>query len=389
MQRDKKNVLKKLFWAGFLFSLHAASTLYLNSSFLAERMSDASVGILYMLSSGLSLVGMTTLPGILRKVGSRGVVFGLILTSGLSLFGMTSNLPLAAIGACFVTYFSANTLLLLSIDILIEHSAETSFMGQTRGMYLTACNIGFMMAPLVAGFLTDRLGFIALYRVVLVLLIPVAIILVWKIPVLKQEESGGQKHILREYRKFFSSRDLRNVYLANFLLQFFYAWMVIYTPIYLHEHLHIAWDTIGLLFTMMLSAFVLLQTPLGKLADRFIGEKELMVIGFLCIGIATFLVGSPNMATYSLTTIALILFATRVGASTIEVATEAYFFKKISPSDTTSIGFFRNTYPIAYLLGPLIAAGLLNFIHIRSLFSILGILCLSGIFFALRIRDTK
>jgi MFS family permease len=165
--------------------------------------------------------------------------------------------------------------------------------------------------------------------------------------------------------------------------------MVIYTPIYLHEHLGLAWDTIGLMFTIMLSAFVILQTPLGYLADRILGEKEILVGGFLVMGLSTLIFGTANLALFSLSGIAILLFITRIGASTIEVATESYFFKHIAQSDATCVGFFRNTYPIAYIIGPLLASALLQFIPIQSLFTILGIVCILGVFTVIKIKDTK
>ncbi len=388
MHRKSSHVLKRLFTVGFLFSTQVASTVYLNSSFLANRIPESQVGFLYIISSLISLGGMFGIPIVLQRIGSRilGSILAILIIAGL--VGLRSvGVPTWLLGASFIIYLSAQTLLFLVIDVLIEHFSDHASMGRIRGMHLTACNIGFMIAPLVAGLLADRLGYGMLYTIAIAFVIPVWIIIL-RLPSIRptqEHHSGIKKHL----QTFLQSKNIRGVYVANFLLQFFYAWMVIYTPIYLHEHLGLAWDTIGLMFTIMLSAFVILQTPLGYLADRILGEKEILVGGFLVMGLSTLIFGTANLALFSLSGIAILLFITRIGASTIEVATESYFFKHIAQSDATCVGFFRNTYPIAYIIGPLLASALLQFIPIQSLFTILGIVCILGVFTVIKIKDTK
>lgn len=388
MHKRSSHVLKRLFTVGFIFSTQVASTTYLNSSFLTGRIQESSIGFLYIISSIISLVGMFGIPILLRKIGSR--LLGSMLAIGIiaGLVGLrTIGIPIWLLGASFIVYLSAQTLLFLVIDILIEHAADHASMGRIRGLYLTACNMGFMIAPLVAGFLADRLGYSMLYTIAIAFVIPIWILLL-RIPSIKPEaEHHGS--IKKHLYTFLKSKNIRGVYVANFLLQFFYCWMVIYTPIYLHEHLGLAWDTIGIIFTIMLSVFVILQTPLGYLADRVLGEKELIVGGFIIMGASTLIFGTANLALFSLSGIAILLFITRIGASTIEVATESYFFKHIAPSDATCVGFFRNTYPIAYIIGPLLASALLQFIPIQSLFTILGIICIIGVLTVIKIKDTK
>ena len=63
--------------------------------------------------------------------------------------------------------------------------------------------------------------------------------------------------------------------------------MVIYTPIYLHEHIGLPWSDIGIIFTIMLLPFVLFEFPAGKLADGKWGEKEPPIIGIILIAVST------------------------------------------------------------------------------------------------------
>ena len=102
--------------------------------------------------------------------------------------------------------------------------------------------------------------------------------------------------------------------------------MVIYTPIYLHEYIGFGWDKIGIIFSIMLLPFVILDFPLGKLSDK-IGEKKMLMAGFLIM--TSSVLAIPLMTEPLLWLWAVILFMTRVGAATIESLSESYFFKVI------------------------------------------------------------
>jgi MFS family permease len=183
------------------------------------------------------------------------------------------------------------------------------------------------------------------------------------------------------------NRDgIRKIFLSNIMLRFFYSWMVIYTPIYLHEHIGFSWGEIGLIFSIMLVPFVVLGSPLGKIADKYIGEKELLSLGFVIVAVSTAylsFVDSSNFLVW-----ALVLLVTRIGASMVDIMSETYFFKKIDGSDSNLLGFFRMTGPIAFIIGPLLATLVLPFVGIKYLFLVLGILMLWGLRYSLTLKDT-
>jgi MFS family permease len=277
-------------------------------------------------------------------------------------------------------------LIYLGIDIIVERFSENSIQGNVRGTYLTMMNAGWILAPLIGGYILDRLGFSILYSFAIAIMIPVFIVIALQLPTIKTTHAS-KASILQLATKFMAHRRFRLVFIVNFILQFFYAWMVIYTPIYLHRIVHLPWDTIGIIFSIMLVAFIILQYPLGKLTDKFHIEKHLMILGLVIMGLTTLFVG--HAPTLSITTLTLVFFMTRVGASIVEVSTESYFFKCVHHDDTGSIGFFRNTYPFAYILAPLVASLVLKFGTLSSLFPILSIICFLGVLVVWNIKRVK
>jgi MFS family permease len=137
------------------------------------------------------------------------------------------------------------------------------------------------------------------------------------------------------------------------------------------------WGHIGIIFTIMLTPFVILSFPLGKLSDKFfISAFFTMLIPFIV---------EPKLWIW-----ALVLFATRVGAAIIEIMSESYFFKSVTEENADIISFFRNTGPLSYIIAPLIALPIFMVIpSFKYLFFVLGGVLLYGLFVTLRLKDVK
>ncbi len=380
----RQAVLKTLYAIGFIFAFHTALILYSNSSFLEQFISKSYFGIIYSAGSIIAIIGLILVPKIITKLGSRiTMLILLLLTIGICITNALVTNPWVIAGL-FVVLFSINIMFFLTNDIIIDQIADDNHMGTTRGTYLTALGIGYVIAPSISGFILARMGFPSLYIIAAIILIPLILIII-------NTQSFSTIHssktnIWNSLRKLLKTRNVRNIVGANFLLQFFYAWMVIYTPVYLHETLQIPWDTIGRIFSIMLLAFVLTELPFGRLADRWFGEKYLLIVGFIIIASSTSLLFF--FKSFTLPVLALILFMTRIGASCIEVLTESYFFKNIPKTETGTMSIFKNTYPIAYIIAPIIGSGILAVAPYRYLFLILACIVLLGVLLIIPIRNS-
>jgi MFS family permease len=381
-----RGLLRTTYLAGFLLTFHVALLSYVNSSFLATKMPETLIGLLYTASAFVGILGLYLIPRLIGKFGSSKVLGLLLLINMGNILGLILSNNIAIIIPCFILYFAIDTALYLGIDILIEHWSDNSNQGVVRGIYLTAVNIGFMIAPLIGGFVMDRLGFSALYSFAFIILIPTFIIIALVLPRVTNIHVS-KANLLGLAKKFLRHPDFSAVFCINFILQFFYAWMVIYAPIYLHEHAHLPWDKIGELFTIMLAAFVISQYLIGKLADRFNIERSLMMTGLIIMGIATLFVIKAPTATFWV--LAATFFMTRIGASIVEVSTESYFFRHVRHDDVGSMGFFRNTYPFAYILAPILSSVIIKVAPFWTLFVVLAVICFLGILAAKDITKSQ
>lgn len=390
MARPRTFFLRPLIIAGSLYAYSSATTTYLNAAFLETVVPSYAIEILFAAGSLLALCGLIVLPRLLQTLSPRATTLVTATLALGSLAGLVAHGPIWLTALSFILYFGSTPLTMYGIDIMIEAVTPAESTGRIRGVYLTLANAAFMLAPALAGFLADRLGFGSVYTLSATMIALVILLILVRAPQYRHEPGGHQSYgsLVSTWKSFFHVDHLRHVYLANFLLQFFYAWMVIYVPIFLHGTLGVGWNDIGLVFTVALSAFVLLQAPVGWMADRKkIGERRMMIAGFLILGVSTLLFAYHSIPGTALWVVALTLFATRVGAATVEVTTESAFFRSVTAEDAARIGIFRNTYPLAYLIGPIVGSGLLIFIPMKSLFGILGLLCLAGVWHAVKIKN--
>jgi MFS family permease len=375
--------LSILYLLSFFLALQFAVTTYINSTYIANFVGENRVGLVYALASVLAVFGLLVVPKWTARIGNFRIASIVLYAMLISLAGLFF-IKNAGLGLFFImAYLFTNILIVFSRDIFIEKYSRHETTGKTRGIFLTAVNLGFVLAPAAAGFLAER-SLENVYLLAGLLLIPVIFIIR---PFKKFHDPEYEPPSLQMvWKKFREDRNIFKIYIINFVLQFFYVWMVIFMPIYLNRHIGFEWSQIGLIFTIMLLPFVLLQYPLGRLADK-IGEKKILSIGIAIGGVATLAV--PFIKTPDFFLWAGILFLTRVGAAIIEAMTEIYFFKKVNGRDSEVISFYRNTYPVANIVAPVLASGILLFTSFENLFVILGFFVLSALFFSRSLVDTN
>jgi MFS family permease len=170
------------------------------------------------------------------------------------------------------------------------------------------------------------------------------------------------------------------------VLEFFYTLMVIYSPIYL-LNLGYSWENIGLIFTAMLVPFVLLQYPAGFLADKKMGEKELLIASIMVMAVSTIVIYFIGTGTVLIW--AIVLFATRIGAALIEILRDSYFFKRIDAGDVDMIHFFRTAIPLAVIASSVLSSFMLFVLPIKYVFLLIGVIVFSALYPAFKLVDNR
>lgn len=370
-----KNNFLAIYLIGFFFTFNVSITAYINSTFLSGFVSEQIVGIFFTIASLLTILALAWIPTLLRKIGNFKITMLCIFTNITALLVVAFSPFFPFVAIAFIIHLILATTILFNLDVFLESFSKDNSTGRTRGSYLSIRNIAWVISPIMTGFVLTNGDYWKVYTLAILLVLPAIYLLYRNFRNFKDPKY--EKVVFLDTLKILTKRkNVLKIFISNFILIFFFSWMVIYTPIYLHEHIGFSWGTIGIIFTIMLLPFALLEMPLGRLADKKFGEKEILSVGFIIMavftGILAFLT-TTNPAIW-----AMLLFITRVGASMVEIMTETYFFKKIQSDDTNLMGLFRIIRPLAYVAGPLVASILLIFMNFNYLFLVLGIIILVG-----------
>ncbi len=384
--------LRTLTYFSILFmTISVSFPSYINSSLLKNFVGEKGIGLIYGISSLLTILLIFYTIKLLNYFGNLKLITLSALISIFSLIGLILTRDTPFVLLFFIIYYSLSFNIRHLLDIYLENISDDHNTGSIRGLYLTFYNTAWLISPLLASFFVAGGNIWIVYCVAGFTLLPL-ITLTSVFLTEKTRTNRKPQNIWQALKKLYTGRknktkNIYNILVVDFFLNFFYAVMVVYLPLYLYNHIGLTWQEIGITFTIMLLPFVLFQLPLGKIADKWLGEKELLVLGFIIAGgstiIATFL-NSLNWQVW-----AFLLFLNRTGAASIEIMKEAYLFKKISGKDTDIISLSRINNPLSYLLGPIFASLMLVFFDFKYIFLVLGLFTLLGVKYAWQLIDTK
>jgi len=376
-----------LYWAIFIYAISDAIFAYAQSTFLNQYFNLQLVGLIFFGAYFLTFIVINRFPNLIARYSNLKTALAAIFLRIICLlvFIFSSNSYL--LGAAFILFITSLVLTFINLDIFLEAFTKNATTGKVRGIYFTIYNLGWLVSPFLAGEILNYLNFQYLFLISLILNLPLALILFFKFRHAENHYASKTFNISKTLAKILTQPDLRKIFTLSFLLQFFYAVEVVYIPIYLIQNIGLNWEQIGIIFTVMLIPFVLIQYPAGYLADKYFGEKEMLFIGLVLMGVTAIIMGfinTPDLLVWS-----LVLFISRIGASLFEIMRETYFFKKVDVDNIDIINAVRSTIPLAYLVAPALAITITYYSQLNYLFVAMGIILLLGLWPTLTLRDTK
>ncbi len=377
-----------IYLASVIFTFQSLLTAYNSSTYLESFTAPHFVGLIFSAAAFLSIIAYINLPKLLNRIGNTKATIAAMVTVCLCLtiVGLAPNPTLTIVA--FVIFNAISPLIYFNIDIYLETliGDDEGSTGTKRGLILTLMSAAALMSPLAMGYIIgesddlSRVYFVAAAVCLILVALLIARFRSFYDPIYKELKLT---QLISTWR---ADQNIKLVVAAQFLLQFFYAWAIIYIPLYLATAMDFSWDTIGLVIAAGLLAFVIFEYPIGILADKFWGEKEMMAIGFVLMSL------SAAQIFYLDNTIwvwMIVMFVSRTGASLVEVTTESYFFKMVKGHDSELISIFRLTRPLSILIGAMVGSLTLLWLPFTAMFLVLALIMASGAFLASRLVDTR
>jgi len=374
--------LKTIYIFSFLLGLADSLWVYVASTYFQQNSSTADVSLFYLCAYAVVIIILLNLYKLVRAWGKKNIfllaITGRTLLMAVLFFSHQTTLNL--LGA--MAYVVCAYLTYVCLDMILESFSRDQSTGRTRGLNLTLASWGFIFGPFISTTLLAKLGFTGLFLILALFNLAILFFSIIKMP-----ETGHDKLIRKTAYEILSrawqQKNILRIYYISFALEFFYALIIIYTPLYLRS-LGLSWQQIGYAFTIMLIPFLIMEYPIGLMADKKKNETRLIRI-FLTILIffttAIFFIHSKEVWLW-----ATILLGTRIGAAGLDVLRDIYFYKRVNGADVDLIDFYRTACPLAVLVGAAIASLTLLILPLSYIFLVVAMVVASAVVPVLKLK---
>jgi len=384
-EKLNKNKIYLVITLSFLLGFSSSLLAYVASSYFKQASGSENIGGFYLIIYGIILIALLNFHRFILWLGKSKLLFlGYFLKILLITALIFSSINYLGI-FLLISYFIISSISWVDLDIILESFSIDKASGRIRGILLTMVNLGFLLGPILSADLLEEYGYSAIFLLIFFLHLVIINLAVLGL--------RGLNHKIRRqitlknlWNKIKQRRNVRMIYWISFTLEFFYAIMVIYTPLYLLD-LGFAWHEIGIIFTIMLLPFILFQYPAGLIADKKTGEKEMLFGAIFLMGLFTLLIFIGK--SYTLWEWAFLLFGTRLGAALVEILRDSYFYKRIDGRDIDMINFFRTAQSVAYISAAILSVIWLSFFPLSSIFLLLALVVLGALYPAFILEDNN
>src|ERR1035437_8161238 len=250
----RKSTLFAFYIIGFIFAFSSSIPAFVNSSFLKSLTNERIVGIIYTIGSIFSLICLILIPKILKKYGNYKVTVFLVIAHFLNFLCLAFLQNIYLIILCFMLSGVIATVIYFNLDVFIEHHSVDIKTGSIRSIYLTCINLAWLLSPWLSGVIVGESSYRRIYFIVALIMVPIVLIVSSNLKNFKDPEYKTFD-VFATIKSINTNKNIINIIVSGFLLQSFYAWMIVYTPIYLNQYIGFDWGTIGLIFSIALLPF--------------------------------------------------------------------------------------------------------------------------------------
>jgi MFS family permease len=357
----------------FLLAAQLLLIVYVLGPYLATFLPAAETGLVIAGGAVLSLLLFPFAPSLVNRHGVRRLLIAVAASEALVLLWLSSG-PYVTVRLLLVLVACAlPPLMSYLLDLLLEATvAEESSTGRVRTAFLTAGNAALIGAPFAAALLLSRgHGYDAVFLASALVIAPLVFLFIARrIPEGEPPEAEQFRAVVR---RTLGDRDIRGISGAYLVLQSYFQVSRLYIPLYLHTALGMPWSELGWLIALSLVPVVLIEYPIGAIADHVFHDREFLLAGFLGTGIGYGLIAFVGAGTPFAVILGILVAANSMGA-VAEAATESHFFRRVSERNAAAVGAFRMLRPVSALLAPVLGSAFLAGGGYGALFAASGLL---------------
>ncbi|HJX51059.1 MAG TPA: MFS transporter [Candidatus Nanoarchaeia archaeon] len=344
------------------------------SSFLHN---DSLVGFAFVFLVIVSIITHFLIIPIIETKSKKTIfIFSCFMIGiGYLLYAVIHNFWLFLLVAVMITIFTA--LKLAAGGLIIEHISNKKNLSKNEGLMYTFLNLGWVIGPLIAGFILkerDNLNYIFILAAVLII---IAGILLWFFNIDGSAKKGKiDLSVIKNFKDFFNNKNRVKTYFLGAGINFWWSLIFVYMPLLIIKTLSDSY--VGFFLFFVIIPLLLLEYHFGYLAGKK-GYKKIFVVGNLIAAICALLC---FIYFGNIWLIMAIVVVASVGLAMIEGTTESYFFDTLKRGeDQRFYAPYNTAVDIGNLIGEFFPALILLLLPFRFifLFYALGMLALAVI----------
>jgi len=245
-----------------LFTFQVVIPLYINSNFLTTLVSEGFTSLTYALAAALTIATIAATSRVLKHFSNYQATTTLLLVDAVALLVLASGTITAVLLFAFIVHWILTAVIRYHLDIFLESFSKTDETDQIRGTLSTLRHIPFILGPLIAGWVLGEDAYSLMYLVAAGFSVPTLYVLITYYRDFT-DPAYHYQNLWHSIKTAWADVNVRWTLVCMFLLRLFFAWMVVYTPIYLHQYVGLSFDQIGIILSIMLLPYVLFGRWLG------------------------------------------------------------------------------------------------------------------------------
>ena len=259
------------------------------------------------------------------------------------------------------------TLRITVFGLIVKDKSNKNELSRNEGLVYTFMNAGWIVGPLIAGFIADRFGINKVF-----ILAAVFMLMSWILfKVSKIKDSHVKKkadlNLVKNFIAFFKDKQRVLAYIIAGGGNFWWILIYLFMPLYiLKQGLGDLW--IGYFLFAVAVPLVLFEYKISKLAGK-VGFKKMFKIGFFILAaaaIASFFIND-------IYAIMIILVLASIGPAILEPNTEAHFFDITPDKDESRFyGPFNTSIDVNQFVAKIVSSVVLLFLPFKYVFLVFG-----------------
>lgn len=270
-----------------------------------------------------------------------------------------------------------------SFDILFRDQAKESSLNEEEGLMYSIINIGWLIGPLIAGFVMASYGIKSVFILssIFVTLSLIFLVLV-PIKVPRRKKEPLDINLRKNFQNFISNKLVHSPYLISTGIEIWWILIFIYTPLFMVRQ-GLNEVTVGIFVALTAVPSIFIDFYSGRLSQKF-GFRKFFFYGFLLMGVLSVL--SFFSVNIYLTLLFLILGSTAMAF--VEPLQESFFFKRVSKNDEEKFyPIFSSAGDIGSFIGKFSVAFVLLFLPLKFSYLVIAFFMFLMSYIAFKIKD--